>query len=112
MSTAQVAAANVFGDDMMSAVPRPAVDHAPLWSPTFEHDACGVGLVVDIAGKPSHDILERALADWSTSRTGAVSAPTPVPETGQASSLRSRLRSSMIISLLLGKVTLRRTSSE
>lgn len=47
---------------MMSAVPRPAVVHAPLWSPAFEHDSCGVGLVVDIAGKPSHEIVKRALA--------------------------------------------------
>ncbi len=47
---------------MLSAVPRPAVDHAPLWNPAYEHDSCGVGLVVDIAGMPSHDIVERALA--------------------------------------------------
>src|SRR4051812_21658308 len=51
-----------FGDMMMSTVTRPAVDHAPLWSPSFEHDSCGVGLVVDIAGKPSHEIVKRALA--------------------------------------------------
>src|SRR3954447_19884943 len=48
------------GDVMKSAVPRPAVELAPLWSPAFEHDSCGVGLVVDIAGRPSHDIVERA----------------------------------------------------
>ncbi len=35
---------------------------APLWSPAFEHDSCGVGLVVDIAGRPSREIVERALA--------------------------------------------------
>ncbi len=34
---------------------------APLYDPAFEHDACGVGLVVDIAGRASRDIVERAL---------------------------------------------------
>ena len=35
--------------------------HAPLYDPSFEHDACGVGLVVDVAGRPSRAIVERAL---------------------------------------------------
>ena len=35
---------------------------APLWSPTYERDSCGVGLVVDIAGRPSREIVSRALA--------------------------------------------------
>ncbi len=34
---------------------------APLYDPAFEHDACGVGLVVDIAGRASRDIVDRAL---------------------------------------------------
>ncbi len=32
-----------------------------LYHPENEHDACGVGLVVQIDGKKSHDIVERAL---------------------------------------------------
>ncbi len=36
--------------------------YAPLWDRSYEHDACGVGLVVDIAGRPSRAIVERALA--------------------------------------------------
>lgn len=32
-----------------------------LYHPENEHDACGVGLVVQIDGKRSHDIVERAL---------------------------------------------------
>jgi len=32
-----------------------------LYDPQFEHDACGVGFVVHMAGKPSHDIVEQAL---------------------------------------------------
>lgn len=32
-----------------------------LYSPDFEHDACGVGLLVDIQGAKSHDIVEKGL---------------------------------------------------
>ena len=46
----------------MHAAPRFADRSAPLWDPAFEHDSCGVGLVVDIAGRPSRQIVERALA--------------------------------------------------
>jgi glutamate synthase domain-containing protein 2/glutamate synthase domain-containing protein 1/glutamate synthase domain-containing protein 3 len=35
--------------------------HAPLYDAALEHDACGVGLVVDIKGRPSREIVERAL---------------------------------------------------
>ena len=32
-----------------------------LYEPSFEHDACGFGFVVDIAGRPSHAIVRDAL---------------------------------------------------
>jgi Glutamate synthase domain 1 len=32
-----------------------------LYDPAFEHDACGFGFVVDIAGRPSHGIVRDAL---------------------------------------------------
>src|SRR5262245_53264835 len=32
-----------------------------LYDPQFEHDACGVGFVVDIAGRKSNDIARKAL---------------------------------------------------
>ena len=32
-----------------------------LYDPGFERDACGVGLVANISGKKSHDILEKGL---------------------------------------------------
>ena len=35
---------------------------APMYDPAFERDACGVGLVVDIHGRQSREIVERALA--------------------------------------------------
>ena len=45
---------------MATAHPAPRV--APLYDPSYEHDACGVGLVVDIAGRASREIVEQALA--------------------------------------------------
>jgi Glutamate synthase domain 2 len=32
-----------------------------LYHPDYEHDACGVGLLVDIYGKKTHDIVEKGL---------------------------------------------------
>ncbi len=32
-----------------------------LYDPQFEHDACGVGFIVQMKGKKSHDIIEQAL---------------------------------------------------
>ena len=32
-----------------------------LYDPSFEHDACGVGFVVDVAGRRSHRVIERGL---------------------------------------------------
>lgn len=51
----------------------PPSDHCPtmnknempakqgLYHPQFEHDACGVGFIVQMKGKKSHDIVEQAL---------------------------------------------------
>jgi glutamate synthase (NADPH/NADH) large chain len=32
-----------------------------LYDPAFEHDACGVGLVADLRGRPSHDIVRKGV---------------------------------------------------
>src|SRR2546421_5795821 len=32
-----------------------------LYDPSFEHDACGVGFVVDVAGRRSHAVIARGL---------------------------------------------------
>jgi glutamate synthase (NADPH/NADH) large chain len=32
-----------------------------LYDPRFEHDSCGVGFVADIAGKPTHAIVEKGI---------------------------------------------------
>jgi len=47
------------------AMPAPARHGLPpkqgLYDPQFEHDACGVGFVVNIKGKKSHEIVRQAL---------------------------------------------------
>src|SRR5215470_20448486 len=43
-----------------SAVPGPPPAQG-LYDPRHEHDACGVGFVVDIKGRRSHAIVRRAL---------------------------------------------------
>ncbi|MBO9350709.1 MAG: glutamate synthase large subunit [Thermomicrobium sp.] len=48
---------------------------APLYSPQYEHDACGTGFVADLAGRASHEIVEYALeAVVNLTHRGAVSA--------------------------------------
>src|SRR5216110_757262 len=42
---------------MSAAPPGPLA----LYDPSREHDACGVGFVVDIKGRKSHEILRKAL---------------------------------------------------
>ena len=32
-----------------------------LYDPNYEHDACGVGMVADLHGRPDHDIVDKAL---------------------------------------------------
>lgn len=32
-----------------------------LYHPSFEHDACGIGAVVDLKGRPSHKTVDDAL---------------------------------------------------
>ena len=32
-----------------------------LYDPRFEHDACGMGMVADLTGRPSHDVVVNAL---------------------------------------------------
>ena len=33
----------------------------PLYDPAFEHDACGIGAIINIKGSPSHSLVERTL---------------------------------------------------
>ena len=51
-----------------------------LYDPRFEHDACGVGLVANVKGVKSHDVLQKGLATLcSLEHRGARGAD---PETG------------------------------
>jgi len=34
---------------------------APLYDPAFEHDACGIAMVADLRGRPSHGLVRQAL---------------------------------------------------
>src|SRR5215470_1999462 len=52
---------------LMTEAPRPVPVSGPppaqgLYDPSHEHDACGVGFVVDIRGRASHTIVQRALS--------------------------------------------------
>src|SRR2546428_12314980 len=53
------------GSPMTEVKPRTAVLGPPpaqgLYDPRCEHDACGVGFVVDIKGRRSHTIVGQAL---------------------------------------------------
>ncbi len=41
--------------------PTPSQSNQGLYDPAYEHDACGVGFVVDIKGRKSHKIVENAV---------------------------------------------------
>ena len=68
----------------------PYVDLPPparqgLYDPRFEHDACGVGLVADIKGRKSHDIITKGLEVLiNLGHRGASGAD---PETGDGAGL-------------------------
>jgi len=47
--------------DSASAAPDRIPSSQGLYDPTYEHDACGVGFVVDIKGRKSHTIIQQAL---------------------------------------------------
>jgi len=56
-----------------------------LYNPTNEHDACGVGMVVDIQNRASYDIIEKGLAMLcNLEHRGAVGAD---PKAGDGSGL-------------------------
>src|SRR5260370_29186197 len=42
-------------------IPARAPGKQGLYDPQFEHEACGVGFVVNIKGRKSHAIIQRAL---------------------------------------------------
>ncbi len=60
-------------------------DLPPLYDPRFEHDACGVGFVVDMKGRRSHAIVDQALtAVCCLNHRGAAGAE---PDTGDGAGI-------------------------
>ena len=56
-----------------------------LYDPSFEHDSCGVGLVANIGGAKSHEIVQQGLEVLlNLGHRGAVGAD---PETGDGAGL-------------------------
>jgi glutamate synthase (ferredoxin) len=56
-----------------------------LYDPRFEHDACGVGFIVQMKGKPSHSIVDQALTILlNLDHRGAVGAE---PNTGDGAGI-------------------------
>lgn len=47
--------------DVVSVAPYGIPPQQGLYDPTYEHDACGVGFVVDIKGRKSHAIIRQTL---------------------------------------------------
>ncbi len=64
-----------------------------LYDPQNEHDACGVGFVVDLKGRKSTRSSRRRSRSCSTSSTAAPAAARRTPATAPGSSSRSRTTS-------------------
>ena len=68
-------------------LPRP--DKQGLYDPRFERDACGVGLVADIRGRRSHDIIDKGIeALVNLGHRGAAGAD---PETGDGAGVMMQM---------------------
>ena len=67
-----------------------------LYDPRFEHDACGVGFVVDMHGRKSHKILADALQDAGCDSNEVLNH---CRDTNQP-----HVRGCWVIDLILGKV--------
>ena len=50
----------------------------PLYSPTFEHDSCGIGAVISIRGVQSHRTVDDALKIVEKLQPGRTPAVKPV----------------------------------
>ena len=56
-----------------------------LYSAAMEHDACGVGFVANIKGRPSHALIQQALLILHNLNHRGASAPTRCAATARAS---------------------------
>ena len=63
--------------------------HLGLYRPEFEHDACGVGIVADIKGRKSHDVVSHGMEVLShLAHRGAEGSD---PETGDGAGVRIQM---------------------
>ena len=63
----------------------PRMTKQGLYDPSFEHDACGVGLVANIKGDKSHSIIDQGLEVLiNLGHRGAIGAD---PETGDGAGI-------------------------
>lgn len=46
---------------MTTSIPNPSTLSGTLYQPRFEHDACGIGLIADIPGRRTHEIVSLAV---------------------------------------------------
>src|SRR5450432_3152698 len=60
-TTPRVGPAQVAGDDGRAMSTDRRIPAGGLYDPAFEHDACGVAFVADLAGGRSHDVVANAL---------------------------------------------------
>jgi len=56
-SSQHAAASKQFASSVRAVAPQ----KQGLYDPQFEHDACGVGFVVDMKGRKSHRILQQGI---------------------------------------------------
>ena len=67
-----------------------------LYNPSFEHEACGVGLVANVKGRKSHDIIEKGLEVLiNLGHRGASGAD---PETGDGAGIMVQMPHEFIVS--------------
>ena len=65
-----------------------------LYDATNEHDACGVGMLVNIHGSKSHELVESALKVLENMRHRGAEGAETRPETAPASCCKYRTNSS------------------
>jgi len=70
-------------------IPNPTLLENTLYAPTREHNACGVGMVADIQGRRSHQIVRQALTVLTNMKhRGALGAE---PNTGAGAGILMQL---------------------
>ncbi len=73
---------------------------APMYHPSLDHDSCGVGLVVDIHGRASREIVEKALAGLvNLTHRGGVGADA---RTGDGAGIQTQIPHRLFSDVLAG----------